>query len=224
MAAFLRSALPQQRFVYLQLCDRFLDLVEGKGGVTDTGGLDERLAEWIAAQPLFFVATAPMSADGHVNCSPKGLPGTFAMLDENEVAYLDLTGSGAETIAHVKENGRIVIMFCAFTKRPRIVRLHGTGEVIESSNPRFSELIDRFPPRRGTRAIILLNVARVADSCGWGVPMMSFERDRNTYANYVSTKSAEQMRASQLASNMKSLDGLPALTEPTNYTVESSDV
>ena len=95
-------------------------------------GIDERLAEWIAAQPLFFVATAPMSADGHVNCSPKGLPGTFAVLDENEVAYLDLTGSGAETIAHVKENGRIVIMFCAFTKRPRIVRLHGTARVVEA--------------------------------------------------------------------------------------------
>ena len=102
-------------------------------------GIDERLAEWIAAQPLFFVATAPMSADGHVNCSPKGLPGTFAVLDENEVAYLDLTGSGAETIAHVKENGRIVIMFCAFTKRPRIVRLHGTARVVEAGSAEFSE-------------------------------------------------------------------------------------
>ena len=185
--------------------------------------INDELKAFIREQHMFFIATAPRSDDGLINCSPKGLD-TLRILDDHSLAYLDLTGSGAETIAHLRENGRFVMMFCSFSNRPNIVRLHGTGEVIESSNPRFSELIDRFPPRRGTRAIILLNVARVADSCGWGVPMMSFERDRNTYANYVSTKSAEQIRASQLASNMKSLDGLPALTEPTNYTVESSDV
>jgi len=154
-------------------------------------GIDERLAEWIAAQPLFFVATAPMSADGHVNCSPKGLPGTFAVLGENEVAYLDLTGSGAETIAHVKENGRIVIMFCAFTKRPRIVR---------------------FADYLGARSIVRIAVDRVSDSCGYGVPAMEFVRERENLPLDHAKRGADGLEIYRQDNNAVSLDGLPALS------------
>ena len=174
-------------------------------------GIDERLAEWIAAQPLFFVATAPMSADGHVNCSPKGLPGTFAVLDENEVAYLDLTGSGAETIAHVKENGRIVIMFCAFTKRPRIVRLHGTARVVEAGSAEFSELADQFVEYLGARSIVRIAVDRVSDSCGYGVPAMEFVRERENLPLDHAKRGADGLETYRQDNNTVSLDGLPAL-------------
>ncbi len=185
--------------------------------------LNDDLKSFISEQHLFFIATAPRADDGLINCSPKGLD-TLRVMDDTTLAYLDLTGSGAETIAHLKENGRFVMMFCSFSNRPSIVRLHGKGEAVESNDPRFAELVGLFPPRRGTRAVILLNVERVADSCGWGVPIMSLERDRDTYTNYANSKTDAQMRESQLASNMLSLDGLPALSEPTTYSVESSDV
>lgn len=182
--------------------------------------INDDLQAFIREQHMFFISTAPLAADGMINCSPKGLD-TLRILDNKTVAYLDLTGSGAETIAHLRENGRFVMMFCSFSNKPNIVRLHGQGEVIESKHPRFAELIDLFPSRRGTRAVILLRVERVADSCGWGVPVMAFERNRDTYGSFVDAVTDEQMRKSQLKSNMQSLDGLPALTEPTSYTVEA---
>src|SRR5689334_10851609 len=136
-------------------------------------GIDERLCGWIAEQPLFFVASAPLAADGHVNVSPKGPIGSLRVLDEHTVAYLDVVGSGAETIAHVRENGRVVVMLCAFTGPPRIVRLHGRGEIVAAGDERFAELLERcdfeqpsVPAAR--RAIVLVHVTRVADSCGYG--------------------------------------------------------
>src|SRR5436190_3960553 len=115
-------------------------------------GIDAKLARWIAEQPLFFVATAPLAADGHVNLSPKGLD-SFAVLGPTSVAYIDLTGSGVETISHLKENGRIVVMFCAFNGPPRIVRLHGRGRPFVAGSPEFEELAPNFKSFTGTRSI-----------------------------------------------------------------------
>src|SRR3954449_10224766 len=133
-------------------------------------GIDDHLRDWIGRQRLFFVGTAPLAGDGHVNVSPKGPIGTLAVLDERTVAYLDVIGSGAETIAHLRENGRIVVMLCAFEGPPRIVRLHGRGEIVPADDPRFEELRERcgFEEVLGQRSIVLVNVTRIADSCGYG--------------------------------------------------------
>lgn len=184
-------------------------------------GIDERLRGWIAAQPLFFVATAPLAGDGHVNVSPKGPIGTLRVLDEHTVAYLDVIGSGAETIAHVRENGRIVIMLCAFSGPPRILRLHGRAEVVQAGEERFAELNERcrfeqpsVPAYR--RSIVLVEVTRVADSCGYGVPLMSFEGLRPHSDAWAEKKmrlgGEEALRAYEREKNSTSLDGLPAVT------------
>ena len=175
--------------------------------------LTDDLCDFINAQHMFFVATAPSSNDGFVNCSPKGLD-TLRILDRKTIAYLDLTGSGVETIAHLKENGRLVMMFCSFGNKPKILRLHGKGTVLETHDPGFAELISEFPEMRGTRAIIKLDVARIADSCGWGVPKFDFVSDRDTYGKYADAMSDEDLRESQKAQNSFSLDDLPALSRP----------
>src|SRR5580698_3097113 len=142
--------------------------------------IEEKLADWLETQPVFFVSTAPMAADGLVNCSPKGNRDELAVVDERTVAYVDQTGSGVETIAHLRENGRIVLMLCAFAGAPRIVRLHGKGRVILTDDPSFSDLAARFPGGMGVgvRSIIVVDVSRIADTCGYGVPFMSFEGHR----------------------------------------------
>src|SRR5512147_1860379 len=140
--------------------------------------LDETISAFIAAQKMFFVATAPLAGDGLLNLSPKGLP-TFVELGPKRVAYLDLTGSGVETIAHLRENGRIVLMFCAFEGRPRIVRLHGRGEVVLPDDDRFAALVNRFSAHSGVRSVIVVDVVRVADSCGYAVPRMEYVGDRD---------------------------------------------
>lgn len=175
-------------------------------------GIDESLTGWIQSQPLFFVATAPLSADGHVNCSPKGLPGTFAVISEHEVAYLDLTGSGAETIAHVHENGRIVIMFCAFDKRPRIVRLHGTARVVEPGSSEFEDLAQHFDDYLGARSIVRVKVERASDSCGYGVPTMNFAQERPNLPLDHNKRGTDGLEAYRREHNAVSLDGLPALS------------
>ena len=173
--------------------------------------IDAELAEWIAAQPLFFVATAPLAADGHVNCSPKGLD-AFRVLGPREVAWMDLTGSGAETMAHLRENGRIMLMFCAFAGPPNIVRLHGTGEVLPLGSEGFERLRDRFPPHAGQRAIVRVDVRRVADSCGYAVPRMELVADRDVLDRWSEKRGAEGLEAYRRERNARSLDGLEAWT------------
>jgi hypothetical protein len=174
--------------------------------------IDESMREWLRARHMFFVATAPLSGDGLVNLSPKGLD-SFAVLDPRRVAYLDLTGSGIETIAHLRENGRIVLMFCAFDGPPRIVRFHGRGEVFEAGAAGFDELAARFPQYPSARAVIRVDVSRIADSCGYGVPLYRYEAERDHIGAWASRKGADGMREYRAANNARSLDGLPGLGE-----------
>ena len=173
-------------------------------------GLNDRLAEFIRDQHVFFVATAPLAADGLLNLSPKGLD-TFAVLEERRVAYLDLTGSGVETIAHLRQNGRIVIMFCAFEGRPRILRLHGRGSPVFPDDPRFGELAACVPPRPGVRAVIEVEVTRVADSCGFAVPRMDYGAERSELDAWAEAKGPDRLAAYRAEKNASSLDGLPGL-------------
>jgi hypothetical protein len=173
--------------------------------------LDSKLSSFLLSQPVFFVATAPLAASGSVNCSPKGNRGNLAVLDERRVAYQDLTGSGVETIAHLRENGRIVLMFCAFEGPPRIVRLHGTGMVVEPDDPRYFELAGNFPPEGGLRAVVVVDVTRISDSCGYGVPVMSFEHHRSNLDHWVETKGPEGLIAYRADKNAVSIDGLGGL-------------
>ncbi len=173
-------------------------------------GIDDRVAGFLRAQRMFFVATAPSGADGHVNLSPKGLD-TFAVLDARTVAYLDLTGSGAETIAHVRQNGRITLGFVAFEGPPRIVRLHGRGTVVVAGDPAFEDLVARFPAQLGTRSVIRVAVERVADSCGYAVPEYAFVRDRRQLVDWAARKGPDGLRAYRAQNNGTSIDGLPAL-------------
>lgn len=165
------------------------------------------LATFIEAQHMFFVASAP-SVGGHVNVSPKGLD-SLRILDDHRVAYLDLTGSGIETISHIRDNGRLTIMFCAVEGPPRIVRLSGTGTVVAASEPAFAELAARFPAQRGARAVILLDVERIADSCGFSVPRYEFVGDRDVLDRWTDARSDEQLRDYRLDKNGLSIDGLP---------------
>ena len=169
------------------------------------------LREWIARQALFFVGTAPLAADGHVNVSPKGLAGSFAVLGPHEVAYLDLTGSGAETIAHLRDDGRICLMFCAFEGPPNIVRLHGRGQVLLPGSTRFGDLAGRFADHPGRRAIIRVDVDRVSDSCGYAVPRMTLEADREQLVKWARKRGDEGLEEYRRARNARSIDGLPAL-------------
>lgn len=168
------------------------------------------LQEWLAAQHLFFVATAPLAADGLVNCSPKG-GDTFRVLGPCEVAYADLTGSGIETVAHLRENGRIVLMFCAFIGGPKIVRLHGTGEVVTPATPAFDVLRDIFPALPGLRAVIRIHVARVSDSCGYAVPFYDYVGPRDTLDKWAVKQGNAGLADYRARKNARSIDGLPAL-------------
>ena len=183
-------------------------------------GIDEHLRSWISRQALFFVATAPLDGDGHVNVSPKGPIGSLAVLGPRRVAYLDTHGSGAETVAHLRENGRICVMLCAFEGRPRIVRLHGTGKAMLNDDPRYPELYAAadfadlsIPEAR--RSIIDVDVTRVSDSCGYGVPMMSLDGHREHHAlssaKRLRTMGADGYEEFQRERGARSLDGLPAL-------------
>ena len=149
--------------------------------------IPDHLVGWLEAQPLFFVATAPAGEDGHVNVSPKGYD-TFRVLGPNEVAYLDLTGSGAETIAHLRDNGRLTLMFCSFDEKPNIVRLYGRGRTVLPDEPGFADLHQRFPEMAGTRAVIVLDVARVSASCGYAVPRMELLGARPTLDDWAERK------------------------------------
>jgi hypothetical protein len=169
------------------------------------------IAAFIAAQHVFFVATAP-TTDGHVNCSPKGLD-TFAVVSPREVAYLDLTGSGAETIAHVRQNGRITLMFCAFEDQPTIVRIYGDGEVVAASSPDATPLLARWRAFPGARSVVRVTVTRVSTSCGYGVPLLRYEGERSKLIEWATRKGPDGVQAYRAEKNTASIDGLPALTE-----------
>jgi len=178
------------------------------GQVSDA--IDERTAAFIRAQRMFFVATAPLDANGHVNLSPKGLD-TFAVLDPKTVAYLDLTGSGVETIAHLRENARITICFAAFEGAPKILRLYGRGTVLVAGDRGFDELAARFPTYLGARSVIRVAVQRVADSCGYAVPEYAFVRQREQLLQWAERKGPDAIRAYREERNSASIDGLPGL-------------
>ncbi|HEX8082897.1 MAG TPA: pyridoxamine 5'-phosphate oxidase family protein [Solirubrobacteraceae bacterium] len=183
--------------------------------------IDDHLREWVFRQRMFFVATAPLSADGRVNVSPKGPIGTLRILGPRRVAYLDYSGSGAETVAHVRENGRIVVMLCAFEGPPRIVRLHGTGEVVFPDDPHFDDLLEEcafdqlteVPEAR--RSVIVVDVERISDSCGYGVPLMEYAGERPHFdlskKKRLRTLGPEGLVEMQARRNAKSIDGLPAV-------------
>ena len=172
--------------------------------------IDAALEQFIRTQQMFFVATAPLDAGGHVNVSPKGLD-TLRVLDPHTVAYLDHVGSGIETVAHLKENGRIVVMFCAFQGPPRIVRFHGRGDVLEPRHPEFSKLRALCQPEPAGRAVIRVAVTRISDSCGHGVPLYQFDGHRTQMAAFAERKGPEGLRQYMEQKNRVSLDGLPGL-------------
>ncbi|HEY3504585.1 MAG TPA: pyridoxamine 5'-phosphate oxidase family protein [Actinocatenispora sp.] len=182
--------------------------------------IDGRLREFIEAQPMFFTATAPLSADGTVNLSPKGLTGSFVVLDEHRVAYLDFAGSNAETIAHLRENGRITLMWCAFSGPPNIVRVHGRGEPVFRDDPRFEELVARFggiePEPHGLRAVIVVTAELIRDTCGYAVPFMTYDADRDLHRRRFEREDDESLsRYFEKKDHVgTSIDGLPGLPLP----------
>ena len=182
--------------------------------------IDGRLREFIEAQPVFFTATAPLAGDGTVNLSPKGLRGCLAVLDELTVAYLDFAGSNAETIAHLRENGRITLMWCAFSGPPSIVRVHGRGEPVFRDDPRFPELLARFPDidpaSHGLRAIIVVHAGVIRDTCGFAVPLMTYDADRDLHARRFAREDDASLGAYFAGKDdvATSIDGLPGLPLP----------
>jgi pyridoxamine 5'-phosphate oxidase-like protein len=166
------------------------------------------LREFVEAQPVFFVATAPRADDGHVNVSPKGLD-TFRVLGPHSVAYLDLTGSGAETIAHLRENGRITLMFCAFTGRPNIVRLYGRGRVVQVGTDEAEPLLECFPDIPGARSVIVVDVTRVSTSCGYAVPLMQEVGPRRALVDWAEKRGDDGLTEYRATKNTTSIDGLP---------------
>ncbi|WP_017573212.1 pyridoxamine 5'-phosphate oxidase family protein [Nocardiopsis halotolerans] len=177
--------------------------------------ITDRMARFLLDQPVFFVGTAPLSHEGHVNVSPKGMGGTFAVLDEHRVAYLDYTASGIETISHLRENGRIVLMFCAFSGPPNIVRLHGVGRVVTPDDPEFADLRTRFSKERtlGQRAVIVVDVHRVSDSCGFSVPLMDLRGDRDLLDRHHEHRDPGYFTDYQRTRNATSIDGLPGMPD-----------
>ena len=180
--------------------------------------IDARMAAWIEAQPVFFVATAPLAADGLVNLSPRGLRGTFRVLDEHTFGYADLTGSGIETVAHLRENGRICVMFCAFAGPPKIVRLHGTGSVVLRDEPDFVAAVEPFAGavmvgmrESAVRAVVRVDVHRISDACGHGVPLMDLRAERDVLDSWTANRGPDGLARYHAERNAVSLDGLPGL-------------
>ena len=179
-----------------------------------------KLADWIGQQHMFFVGSAPSGDTGHVNVSPKGPIETLRVLGPRRVAYLDQVGSGIETVAHLRENGRIVIMLCAFAGPPRIVRLHGRGRVVELDDPEFGELSAPFELVPGTieaevaRSLVVVGLDHISDSCGYGVPLMEFAGRRTQQADWARSKLRDDpdgIRAYVRERNARSIDGLAGI-------------
>lgn len=177
--------------------------------------LDDTLISFIRRQRMFFVATSPLSRDGHVNLSPKGYD-SFAVIGAGTVAWLDLGGSGIETVAHLKENGRITLMFCAFEGRANIVRIYGRGEATTFDQPAFAALRALFPEPDRARAVITVKIDKVSDSCGWGVPFYDFKSEREQLKVALAHPQTEADFADKFyKGNAVSIDGLPGLERPT---------
>ncbi|WP_181767496.1 pyridoxamine 5'-phosphate oxidase family protein [Streptomyces albidus (ex Kaewkla and Franco 2022)] len=182
--------------------------------------IDDGLRAFIEKQHVFFTATAPLSADGHVNVSPKGLAGSFAVLDDRTVGYLDLGGSGAETIAHLRENGRVTLMWCAFDGPPRIVRIHGSGSPVFRDDPAWEALLPHFGEemraRTDLRAVITVRANRISDTCGFAVPFMDHRAERPLHTERFRRETEESFAAycEKKEHVGVSLDGLPALPLP----------
>jgi hypothetical protein len=182
-----------------------------------------RLRDFIEAQPMFFTATAPLAESGTVNLSPKGMTGSLAVLDELTVAYLDFAGSNAETIAHLRENGRITLMWCAFQGPPNIVRVHGRGEPVFRDDPRWVELVSHFPidpSSHGLRAIIVVHAELIRDTCGYAVPFMTYDQDRDLHAKRFAREDDQSLsdyfaRKEHIATSIDGLPGLPLPLPPT---------
>ena len=172
--------------------------------------IDKNLAAWLTSQPVWFVATAPLAGDGRINVSPRGHD-CLSILGPLQVAWVDYTGSGIETIAHVRENGRICLMFCSFDQRPRIVRLHGTGRIVLPGEPEHEDLLGRHPEHPGIRASIIVDVDRISDSCGYGVPVMDVVGERDLLRVFGEKKGSEGLAAYRAEKNALSIDGLPGL-------------
>jgi hypothetical protein len=172
--------------------------------------IDDSIRKFIEAQPLFFVGTAPLDAEGHVNVSPKGLD-TLRILGPQTIAYLDLTGSGIETVSHLKENGRIVMMFCAFQGPPNIIRVYGRGRVIEPEQKEFGDIAAHFPEYEGTRSIIMVEVLRISDSCGYGVPMLEYKGERSQLSAWAHKLGPEGLKTYRQEKNCQSIDRIPGL-------------
>lgn len=178
--------------------------------------IEPPLAQWLEQQPVFFVATAPLSADRLVNVSPKGLRGTFRVLGEHTVGYLDFTASGIETVAHLRENGRICLMFCAFDGPPNVVRLHGTGQVTTLADPGFTAALEPFAAALAEhaarpRAVITVDVLRVADACGFTVPRMELRAERDLLDSWTGRKQPGELERYRAQRNAVSVDGLRGL-------------
>jgi len=173
--------------------------------------IDDDARRFIEAQHVFFVASAPLDAAGHVNLSPKGLD-TFRILGPTTVAYIDFNGSGVETIAHLRENGRIVLMFCAFQGPPNIFRLYGSGRVVEPNEAEFAALAENFPAHDSARSIIVVEITRVTDSCGYGVPLFNYEGEREQLHRWARHRGPEGLKAYRLEKNKRSIDGLPGVS------------
>lgn len=175
--------------------------------------IDGRLRAFVERQPVFFVATAPSGDDGHVNVSPKGLADTFAVVDEHTVAYLDLTASGAETIAHLRQNGRITLMFCSFERTPNVVRLHGRGRVVTVYDDEFAAWASYFPENSAARAVIVVDLARVSDSCGYALPLLALDEERDLLTPNMERRGPDGIVAYRIQKNRASIDGLPAFDD-----------
>lgn len=175
--------------------------------------IDDKLAAFIAKQKVFFVATAPLSPDGHVNVSPKGYD-AFRILGPKQVAYVDLGGSGIETVAHARENGRITIMFCAFEGPAIILRLYGKARVMQFDEPGFDAELARFPGFERARNIVYIDVDRIADSCGWAVPFYEFKGERDQLRRAIDHRSRDEWAERRYVSNAESIDGLEGLVRP----------
>jgi hypothetical protein len=172
--------------------------------------IDKNLAAWLTSQPVWFVATAPLAGDGRINVSPRGHD-CLSILGPLQVAWVDYTGSGIETIAHLRENGRICLMFCSFGNRPRIVRLHGTGRVALPGDPVYGKVTAEHPDHPGTRAVIVVDITRVSDSCGYGVPVMDLVGERDLLRLHAEHKGPDGMAEYRATVNAASIDGLPGL-------------